>query len=135
MTRLEDRRRTLCPDGRLLVTGVAPIADAWASTNPTLGRGTTMAWPAYRALEDVAHLDAGLLRGWFRIAGLVASGADVFGEDGFLRRLARAARHHAQSPAVITRERLVALAQARVAEGSPIVAPPSHGGKDTRPRD
>lgn len=179
MTRLEDRRRTLCPDGRPLVTGVAPVADAWASTNPTLGRGTTLAllhavalrdtirdvgladparfavawhdtterelgpaydavitadrhrlaeidatadgvaydgtdvaWRAYRMLEDAAHLDADLLRGWFRIAGLVASGTDVFSEPGFLRCLTRAARRHAQSPPVITRDQLVALAQA-----------------------
>ena len=179
MTRLEDRRRTLCPDGRPVVTGVAPVADAWASTNPTLGRGTTMAllhavalrdtirdvgladptrfavawheiterelgpayeavitadrhrlaefdaaidgvaydggdvaWRAYRMLEDVAHLDADLLRGWFRIAGLVASGTDVFSEPGFLRCLTRAARRHAQSPPAITRDQLVALAQA-----------------------
>lgn len=178
MTRLEDRRRTLCPDGRPLVTGVAPVADAWASTNPTLGRGTTLAllhavalrdtirtvgladparfavawhdttegelgpaydavitadrhrlaeidaavdgvaydgtdvaWRAYRMLEDVAHLDADLLRGWFRIAGLVASGTDVFSENGFLRRVSRAARRHHPSPPVITRDRLVALAR------------------------
>lgn len=178
MTRLEDRRRTLCPGGHPLVTGVAPVADAWASTNPTLGRGTTMAllhavalrdtirgvgladparfavawhdtterelgpaydavitadrhrlaeidaavdgvaydgtdmaWRAYRTLEDAAHLDADLLRGWFRIAGLVASGTEVFSEPGFLRRLTRAARDHEQSPPVITRDQLVALAQ------------------------
>jgi len=178
MTRLEDRRRTLCPEGRPLVTGVVPVADAWASTNPTLGRGTTLAllhavalrdtiraigladparfavawhdvterelgpaydavitadrhrlaeidaaidgvgydgndvaWRAYRVLEDVAHLDPELLRGWFRIAGMAASGTEVFGEAGFLRRLARAARHHSQAPPVITRDQLVALAQ------------------------
>ena len=178
MTRLEDRRRTRCPEGRPLVTGVAPVADAWASTNPTLGRGTTLAllhalalrdtiravgladparfavawhdaterelgpaydavvtadrhrlaeidaavdgvgydstdvaWRAYRMLEDVAHLDLELLRGWFRIAGMVASGTEVFGEPGFLRRLARAARRHSQTPPAITRDQLVALAQ------------------------
>jgi 2-polyprenyl-6-methoxyphenol hydroxylase-like FAD-dependent oxidoreductase len=177
MTRLEDRRRTLCPEGRPLVTGVAPVADAWASTNPTLGRGTTLAllhavalrntiravgltdparsavawhdaterelgpaydavltadrhrlaeidaaidgaaydgtdvaWRAYRMLEDVAHLDPELLRGWFRIAGMVASGTEVFGEPGFLRRLARAARRHSKAPPVITRGQLVARA-------------------------
>ena len=179
MTRLEDRRRTLCRDGRPMVTGVAPLADAWASTNPTLGRGTTLAlvhaialrdtiravgvadlarftgawhdtterelgpaydavitadrhrlaeidaalagiaydaadvaWRAYRLLEDVAHLDADLLRGWFRVAGLVASGTDVFATPRFLRRLARAAQLHAQSPALIDREQLVALTRA-----------------------
>ena len=179
MTRLEDRRSELCHDGRPCVTGVAPVADAWASTNPTLGRGTTLAllhavalrdtirsvgladplrfatawhetterelgpaydavitadrhrlaeidaavagvayetddvaWRAYRMLEDVAHLDADLLRGWFRIAGLVASGTQVFSEAGFLRRLARSARRHAQSPPIITRGELVSLAHA-----------------------
>jgi 2-polyprenyl-6-methoxyphenol hydroxylase-like FAD-dependent oxidoreductase len=179
MTRLEDRRRTICPGRQPLITGVVPVADAWASTNPTLGRGTTLAllhavalrdtmrtvgladpagfavawhdvterelgpaydaiveadrhrlaeidaalegvaydegdvaWRAYRMLEDVAHLDAELLRGWFRIAGLVAPGIEVFGQPGFLRRLARAARRHAQEPAPMTRDQLVAIARA-----------------------
>ena len=178
MTRLEDRRRTLCPGGRPLVTGIVPVADAWASTNPTLGRGTTfallhaialrdtlrqigstdparftlawhetterelgphydavvaadryrlaeidaalagvpndrgdVAWRAYRVLEDVAHLDVELLRGWFRIAGLVASGTEVFAEPGFLRRLARAARRHTESAPTPSREEIVAIAQ------------------------
>lgn len=178
MTRLEDRRRTLCPDGQPIVTGVVPIADSWASTNPTLGRGTTLAllhaielrdtlravglaepirfsqawhdvterklgpeydavitadrnrlaeidaaiegrpydggdvaWRAYRMLEDVAHLDPDLLRGWFRIAGLVASGTEVFSQDGFIRRVARAARHHVPATPVPTRDQLIAVAR------------------------
>ncbi|WP_195210487.1 NAD(P)/FAD-dependent oxidoreductase [Actinomarinicola tropica] len=176
MTRLEDRRRTLCRDSRPLVTGVVPLADAWASTNPTLGRGTTLAilhavalrdtlravgladparfslawhdvterdlgphydaivtadrhrlaeidaavagvpyeggdvaWRAYRMLEDVAHLDVELLRGWYRIAGLIAPGTEVFAADGFLRRVARAARRSTVEP-LPTRHELIALA-------------------------
>ena len=189
MTRLEDRRRTLCPGRRPLVTGVAPLGDSWASTNPTLGRGTTLAllhalalrdtirsvglddpahfahfavawhditerdlapqyetivaadrhrlaemdaaidgrpyddgdvaWRAYRMLEDTAHLDPELLRGWFRIAGLVAGGTEVFSENGFLHRVARAARRREAQPQP-TRGELVALA-GRV---------PSDGGGD-----
>jgi len=178
MTHLEDRRRTLCPGREPLVTGIAPVADSWASTNPTLGRGSTLAllhalalrdtirsvgldeparfavawhdtterdlgphydavvaadrhrlgeidatlegrsydggdiaWRAYRMLEDTAHLDADLLRGWYRIAGLVAPGVEVFSEDGFLRKVAHAARRHvAVHDPVGSRAGLLALA-------------------------
>lgn len=177
MTRLEDRRRTICPGRKPLVTGVVPVADAWASTNPTLGRGTTLAlvhavalrdtiravgladpagfvvawhdaterevgpqydaivtadrhrlaeidaavegvaydggdvaWRAYRMLEDVAHLDPELLRGWFRIAGLTSSGTEVFGEPGFLQKLVVAGRRHRKGTPPMTRERLLAIA-------------------------
>jgi len=199
MTRLEDRHRTLCPDRRPLVTGFAPVADSWASTNPTLGRGTTLAlhhalalrdtirtvglhdpaafavawhdtterdlrphydavvtadrhrigeidaaidghpyddadvaWRAYRMLEDTAHLDPELLRGWFRIAGLVATGTEVFSEDGFLRRVTRAARRHADAAPVITRDRLVTLAHSA---GTNSAAPARGDGTATRTND
>lgn len=177
MTRLEDRRRTVCPDRRPSVTGVIPVADAWASTNPTLGRGTTLAllhavalrdtlrsvgvadpyrlalawhdvteaelgphydaivtadrhrlaeidaaaagvpyeggdvaWRAYRMLEDVAHLDAELLHGWYRVAGLVSPGTEVFASSGFLRRLAQVARRRPAENNHPSRDELVVLA-------------------------
>ncbi|OLT16549.1 hypothetical protein BJF78_14125 [Pseudonocardia sp. CNS-139] len=42
MSGLNDRRRTLAVDGEPVVTGLVAIGDAWASTNPSLGRGSTM---------------------------------------------------------------------------------------------
>jgi flavin-dependent dehydrogenase len=42
LTRLEDRHRDLVVDGRPVVTGVVAVGDAWAATNPSLGRGASM---------------------------------------------------------------------------------------------
>ncbi len=39
LTRLEDRHRDLSVDGRPVATGVVAVGDAWAATNPSLGRG------------------------------------------------------------------------------------------------
>jgi flavin-dependent dehydrogenase len=54
-----DRYRRLAPGGQAVATGVAATADAWASTNPSAGRGITMGLMHARALRDVAreHLD------------------------------------------------------------------------------
>jgi 2-polyprenyl-6-methoxyphenol hydroxylase-like FAD-dependent oxidoreductase len=38
---LEDRHRAYVVDGRPLVTGMVPVGDAWACTNPSLGRGVS----------------------------------------------------------------------------------------------
>jgi len=45
------------------------------------------------------------------LAGSIASGTEVFVEPGFLRRLARAARRHADAAQTPTREEIVALAR------------------------
>ena len=42
MAGIEDRRRTAVVDGVPVVTGVAAVGDAWACTNPSLGRGATI---------------------------------------------------------------------------------------------
>ena len=42
LTSLEDRHRAYVTDSRPVVTGVVPVGDAWACTNPSLGRGVTM---------------------------------------------------------------------------------------------
>jgi 2-polyprenyl-6-methoxyphenol hydroxylase-like FAD-dependent oxidoreductase len=42
MAKIEDRRRRFVIDGRPIATGVVAVADAWACTNPSLGRGATM---------------------------------------------------------------------------------------------
>lgn len=178
LNRLEDRRRRLVVGGQPVATGIVAVADACASTNPTLGRGiplglmhaiclrdllrdqrlddpggfalawddTTethltpayravvvadrhrlgeidaaidgaeygtddLAWQAYRALETVAHHDPELLRGWFRIAGLLASGAEVFSAPGLLARLGSVLAAHPidQAEPVVSRARLLEL--------------------------
>lgn len=38
-----DRRRSYVVDGAPVVTGVVAVGDAWACTNPSLGRGSAMA--------------------------------------------------------------------------------------------
>jgi len=178
LNRLEDRRRRLVVGGQPVATGIVAVADACASTNPTLGRGiplglthalglrdllrsrsvddpggfarafddvteTTLtpayqavvvadrhrrgefdaaidgaeyrtddlAWQAYRALETVAHHDPDLLRGWFRIAGLLASGTEVFSQPGLLARLSAVLAEHPvdRARSGLSRERLVGL--------------------------
>lgn len=180
LTGLEDRRRRLCVDGRAVATGVVAVADACASTNPTLGRGiplglmhairlrdlvrdrgvedpaafalawdelteaeltpayraivvadrhrlgeidaairgTTyqtddLGWHAYRALETVAHHHPDLLRGWFRIAGLLASGTEVFSAPDLVSRLGAVLAEHpidrAEAAAPLRRARLLEL--------------------------
>lgn len=54
-----DRRRRLVLDGQPVVTGVALLADAWACTNPSQGRGITLGLRHARLLRDVVrtHLD------------------------------------------------------------------------------
>jgi flavin-dependent dehydrogenase len=42
MAKIEDRRRGFVIDGVPVATGVVAVADAWACTNPSLGRGATL---------------------------------------------------------------------------------------------
>lgn len=53
MAKLEDRHRELCVDGRPVATGVVAVADSWACTNPSLGRGISIGIMHGRALRDV----------------------------------------------------------------------------------
>ncbi|MEY2513841.1 MAG: hypothetical protein QOJ89_1199 [bacterium] len=63
-----DRRRRLAVDGRPPVTGVALVADAWACTNPSVGRGISMGLRHAQRLRDVVreHGDdpAGFAQTW-----------------------------------------------------------------------
>lgn len=43
MAGVADRERSVVVNGSPVATGVIPISDAWACTNPSLGRGITMA--------------------------------------------------------------------------------------------
>jgi 2-polyprenyl-6-methoxyphenol hydroxylase-like FAD-dependent oxidoreductase len=50
---IEDRYRCLLVDGEPVATGVLPLADAWACTNPSIGRGSSMAILHARLLRDL----------------------------------------------------------------------------------
>jgi 2-polyprenyl-6-methoxyphenol hydroxylase-like FAD-dependent oxidoreductase len=52
---IEDRRRRLVADGKPVVTGLAAVADAWACTNPSMGRGITLGLLHARCLRDVVR--------------------------------------------------------------------------------
>ena len=80
MARIDDRWRQLVVDGRPLVTGLVAVGDSLVATNPSLGRGSSLAWITGRALVDVvaAHADdpvalataqhdetVRLVRGWY----------------------------------------------------------------------
>ena len=54
-----DRYRRLSVDGKPVATGIAPLADAWACTNPVLGRGMTLGLLHAQHLRDAvrAHLE------------------------------------------------------------------------------
>jgi len=53
MSKTEDRHRRYFVDGRPVVTGVVALADAWACTNPSLGRGVSIGTLHGFALRDV----------------------------------------------------------------------------------
>jgi len=56
---IEDRFRRLSVDGQPVATGVVVVGDSWACTNPSLGRGATIALIHARVLRDVLrHVDA-----------------------------------------------------------------------------
>ena len=52
---LIDRSRRLAPDGRPVATGIAAVADAWACTNPSLGRGISYGLRHAQRLRDTVR--------------------------------------------------------------------------------
>ena len=50
---LADRRRAFVVDGRPVVTGLVAVGDAWACTNPSLGRGASIGALHAGVLRDV----------------------------------------------------------------------------------
>lgn len=52
MSKIEDRIRYLDVDGVPVATGVVAVADAWACTNPSLGRGASIGMTHARVLRD-----------------------------------------------------------------------------------
>ncbi|HWS44924.1 MAG TPA: FAD-dependent oxidoreductase, partial [Acidimicrobiia bacterium] len=53
MARIPDRHRSFVVDGEPVATGVLAVGDAWACTNPSLGRGISFGAIHARALRDV----------------------------------------------------------------------------------
>ena len=53
MAGIEDRYRRLAIDGQPVATGVVAVGDAWACTNPSLGRGAALALMHARLLRDL----------------------------------------------------------------------------------
>jgi 2-polyprenyl-6-methoxyphenol hydroxylase-like FAD-dependent oxidoreductase len=53
MAKLEDRHRTFVVDGTPVATGVLPVGDSWACTNPSVGRGISIGLIHARALRDL----------------------------------------------------------------------------------
>ena len=52
MTKIEDRQRTYVIDGAPVATGMVALADAWACTNPSLGRGISVGMAHAAALRS-----------------------------------------------------------------------------------
>ncbi len=52
MAAIEDRSRRLVRDGEPLVSGLVLLGDSWACTDPTLGRGSSLALLHARCLRD-----------------------------------------------------------------------------------
>jgi len=57
-SKIEDRIRDLSPGGSPVVTGILSVGDAWACTNPSLGRGVSMGALHAAALRDVLGSDS-----------------------------------------------------------------------------
>lgn len=63
MSGVMDQRRSFVRDDKPVATGVIAVGDAWASTNPSLGRGLSIGLLQARTLRDVLQmgLDPGKL--------------------------------------------------------------------------
>ena len=59
MAKIEDRHRTFVIDGRPVATGIVAVADAWACTNPSVGRGISIGILQATALRDVLRAAPG----------------------------------------------------------------------------
>jgi 2-polyprenyl-6-methoxyphenol hydroxylase-like FAD-dependent oxidoreductase len=53
MAKIEDRRRQFVVDGEPVATGVLAVGDAWACTNPSVGRGASIGLLHAVALRDL----------------------------------------------------------------------------------
>ncbi|MET0458395.1 MAG: NAD(P)-binding protein [Ilumatobacteraceae bacterium] len=55
MAKIEDRIRRFSVDGRPVATGIVAVGDAWACTNPSVGRGASIALLHAVSLRDVVR--------------------------------------------------------------------------------
>ncbi len=55
MAKIEDRHRSFVLDGRPVATGVVALADSWACTNPSVGRGISIGTIHAVGLRDLLH--------------------------------------------------------------------------------
>jgi 2-polyprenyl-6-methoxyphenol hydroxylase-like FAD-dependent oxidoreductase len=55
MAGIEDRQRSYVVDGEPAATGVVAVGDAWACTNPSVGRGCTIGLMHAEALRDLVR--------------------------------------------------------------------------------
>ncbi len=55
MAKIEDRHRTFVLDGHPVATGVVALADSWACTNPSVGRGISIGTIHAVGLRDLCH--------------------------------------------------------------------------------
>jgi 2-polyprenyl-6-methoxyphenol hydroxylase-like FAD-dependent oxidoreductase len=55
MSKIEDRQRTYVVDGTPVATGVVALGDAWACTNPSLGRGISIGIVHAAALRSLVR--------------------------------------------------------------------------------
>jgi len=53
MAKIADRRRSLVVDDGPVITGVVPVGDSWACTNPSLGRGAAIGLVHAMALREL----------------------------------------------------------------------------------
>ena len=71
MAGISDRERSMFADGEPVATGIVPVSDAWACTNPSLGRGISMALmhvvSLVPALLDTLGRPAETLESWHTI--------------------------------------------------------------------
>ena len=56
MAKIEDRHRSFVVDDTPVATGVLAVADSWACTNPSLGRGASIAFMHAVALRDLLRV-------------------------------------------------------------------------------
>lgn len=52
MAKIEDRHREMRPGGTPVATGILTVADAWACTNPSVGRGASIGMAHAQVLRD-----------------------------------------------------------------------------------
>ncbi len=78
MAKIEDRHRSFVVDGAPVATGVLAVADSWACTNPSVGRGMAIGTIHALELRDLLH-DApndpvALARAWHEASQREAEG-------------------------------------------------------------